>query len=290
MASSPTAPAKPADRLLWVDRAGKELETLGDPGEYHEPGALPDGRSPRLRPRRRAQRQARHLGPGPRARRQLAVHASAPGDTSARRGRPTARDRLQLRSRRHVDLFEKSADGPGRGEARSCTATSCKSRGDWSRTASTSRFASRNRRRSWDIWVLPMFGDEKPIPIADTPFTETDADVLSGRPVRRVSVRTSPAATEIYVQTFPGARREVADLDGGRRRPELARRRQGALLPLARSEAHGGRRSDGRRRSRPACRRRSFRSGSGRALRATGTRRPPTGSASSSSRRSAATR
>ncbi|MFY9551946.1 MAG: protein kinase, partial [Thermoanaerobaculia bacterium] len=31
------------DRLVWVDRAGKELEALGDPGMYHNPALSPDG-------------------------------------------------------------------------------------------------------------------------------------------------------------------------------------------------------------------------------------------------------
>jgi len=32
------------DRLIWVDRTGKELEALGDPAQYHDPLVSPDGR------------------------------------------------------------------------------------------------------------------------------------------------------------------------------------------------------------------------------------------------------
>src|SRR6202011_3602252 len=30
-------------RLLWMDRTGKELETVGDPGEAHNPALSPKG-------------------------------------------------------------------------------------------------------------------------------------------------------------------------------------------------------------------------------------------------------
>ena len=38
---SSTGPGETGDRILWVDRSGKEGETVGDPGEYHNPAFSP---------------------------------------------------------------------------------------------------------------------------------------------------------------------------------------------------------------------------------------------------------
>ena len=110
-------------------------------------------------------------------------------------------------------------------------------------------YASRNPKTQWDLWALPTFGEQE---------ADSDRRQPLHRDDRRCSRRTGDYVAyvsnesgrdEIYVQTFPERRRQVAGLQRRRHRPELARRREGALLPLARSEADGGR--DPRRRRLP---------------------------------------
>ena len=61
-------------RMLWMDRSGKELDTLGDPAEYQDPYFSPVGRPARVRPHRPSRRQVGHLDPRSFAGRQLAIH------------------------------------------------------------------------------------------------------------------------------------------------------------------------------------------------------------------------
>ena len=193
-------------------------------------------------------RQGRHLDPRPRARRQLALHARRRQQLPARLVARRRDDRLQLGPRRDDRPLREVDEGLRRGEAAAPerraqvgveldagrkvhrvtpagTRRRCGTSGRCRRSETASRFRSpsvRSPRRQ------PMFSPD-------------------GRFVAYVS--NESGREEIYVQTFPERRREVAGLQRRRHRSELAGRRQGALLPLAGPEAHGGR--DPRRRRLP---------------------------------------
>ena len=65
-----------------------------------------------------------------------------------------------------------------------------------------------------DVWVLPLFGDRKPFPIAQTTFVETSA-VFS--PDGQWIAYTSDEAGQlnVYVQRFPGGGAIQVSRDGG---------------------------------------------------------------------------
>ncbi len=74
---------------------------------------------------------------------------------------------------------------------------------DWSRDGRYIAFQSRGKKTNWDIWVLPTFGDRKPILFLQTPFNETHpAFSPDGRWLAYQSNESGRA--EIYVQNFPG--------------------------------------------------------------------------------------
>ena len=145
-----------------------------------------------------------------------------------------------------ADLFEKPCERPGRGEAPPQVATSSKFATDWSRDG---RYIAVFEPGQEDELGHLGPADLRRAPSRSrsprTPFAELNA--ASSRPTA-ASSRISPNESgrgEIYVQTFPGG------AASGRSRPpeagrRVARRRQGALLPRARPEAHGGRDPDRR--------------------------------------------
>ena len=75
--------------------------------------------------------------------------------------------------------------------------------------------SSRTPLEDPNVWVLPLFGDRKPFPLAQTPFTEGSA-VFSpdGRWIAYTS--NEGGQPDVYVQPFPGrARNSRCREDGG---------------------------------------------------------------------------
>ena len=74
---------------------------------------------------------------------------------------------------------------------------------DWSRDGRYITFQSRAPKTGWDLWLLPTFGDKKPILFLQTPFNETRPTISpNGRWLAYQSNESGRA--EIYVQDFPG--------------------------------------------------------------------------------------
>ncbi len=190
-------------RMVWRDRGGRELETLGDPADYGNPVLSPggdrlafnltDGRSGKndiwVRDLARGVNSRFSLGAGINYRPVWSpdggtiVFVSERGDTP--------------------DLYEKSTRGSGE-EKLLLHTDEPKFASSWSRDGRYIAYASRNAKSFWDCWALPTFGDRKPIPIATGAFVETQP-VFSpdGRFVAYSS--NESGRTEIYVQTFPDA-------------------------------------------------------------------------------------
>ena len=67
------------DRLVWVDRSGKELETEGDPSRYARPAALSGWTTSRFRRHGLSHREGRHLDPGSRPQGELPLQLLSGG-------------------------------------------------------------------------------------------------------------------------------------------------------------------------------------------------------------------
>jgi Tol biopolymer transport system component len=187
------------NRLLWVDRAGKDLETLGDPGEYHDPVFSPTADRIAFElddPRNgKADIWVRDLARGVNSR-----FTFSAGNSLAPVWSPDGK-RIVFRSGPGWDLFEKAADGDGQ-EKLLLHTDEQKVPIDFSRDGRYLAFQSRGRDTRWDIWVLPLFGDGKPFPFVKTTFAEV-LPVLS--PDGRYLAYQSNASgrAEVYVQSFP---------------------------------------------------------------------------------------
>jgi Tol biopolymer transport system component len=186
------------DRMVWVDRSGREGEPIGDPGDYHNPALSPGG-----------DRLAFDLADPRSGKRDIWVRDLKRGVSSRFTfGAGDAfcplwsSDGSRIVFTQGQNLFEKAADGQGE-EKLLLKSDDLKIACDWSRDGRFIAFASRAKETGFDIWTLPMSGERKPTPFLKTPFAELwpvfspDGRFLayqsneSGRP-------------EIYVQNFPG--------------------------------------------------------------------------------------
>ncbi len=187
------------NRLLWVDRAGKDLETLGDAAEYHNPTFSPTG-----------DRVAFDLADPRTGRPNIWVRDLARGVNSrftfsgdepiAPVWSPDGR-RIVFRAGSGWDLYEKPADGEGEQKLMLHTGEQ-KLPGDFSRDGRYLAFQSRGKDTGWDIWILPMFGDGKPFPFLKTPFLEA-LPVISPDGHYLAYQSNQSGRPEVYVQSFP---------------------------------------------------------------------------------------
>jgi eukaryotic-like serine/threonine-protein kinase len=189
-------------RLLWRDRGGRELDSVGEPGEYWNPALSPTG-----------DRLAFELADSRSGKADIWIRDLARGVSSRFTFHP-ANDygpvwspdggRVAFSSDRagSFDLYEKAASGEGE-EKLLLKNDEFKLAGDWSRDGRFIAFSSRNPKTNWDVWVLPTFGDRKPIPVVVGQFNElVPAFSSDGRYLAYQS--NESGRYEIYVQSFPG--------------------------------------------------------------------------------------
>ncbi len=189
-------------RLIWVDRSGRELETVGDPGESRNPALSPPGDrlAFNLSDPRGGKNDVwiRDLARGVSSR--LTFEA---GDEISPLWAPDGSRIVYANDAGggSLNLSEKSAGGQGGARALLVT-NEDKVPCDWSRDGRYIAFMSRGKTTNWDIWVLPTFGDRKPIPVLQTAFVEL-LPVFSpdGKWIAYQSNESGRA--EIYVQGFP---------------------------------------------------------------------------------------
>jgi eukaryotic-like serine/threonine-protein kinase len=186
------------DRFLWVDRSGKEGDAVGDRGDNHNPALSPGG-----------DRLAYDLGDPRSGKSDIWVRDLKRGVSSRFTfGKDGAFCPLWSPDTRHVvytvvnDLYEKTAEGLG-DETPLVKSDETKIATDWSRDGRYIAFFSRGKETGWDIWVLPTFGDRKPVPFLKTRFAEL-MPVFSpdGRFLAYQS--NESGRNEVYVQSFPG--------------------------------------------------------------------------------------
>jgi dipeptidyl aminopeptidase/acylaminoacyl peptidase len=202
-------------RLLWRDRAGRELESLGDPGDYANPALSPAGdrlafnlTDPRsskndiwVRDLARGVNSRFTFGVGNNFRPLWSPDGASIVFSSDREGTP--------------DLYEKATRGQGE-EKLVLKSGEFKYASGWTRDGRYIGYSSQNPKSNLDVWALPTFGDRKPIPLVVGAFVEAQP-VFSpdGRFVAYVSAESG--GQEIYVQTFPdgGGKWQVSTGGGG---------------------------------------------------------------------------
>lgn len=188
-------------RLAWVDASGRFVDEAGPPAEYRAASLSPDGT------------------------RVVVAQGGSGTDTSelwlldAMRGTsmrltfgahqdatpiwsPDAQ-RIAFVSRRdgRVMLMTTSAAGGGT-EQEIATWPFGVELTDWSRDGRALIFTARNPKTGLDVWLKPMTGDDKPLPLLQSSSDESDARVSpDGRWIAYVS--NESGIDQIYVRTFP---------------------------------------------------------------------------------------
>ncbi len=191
------------DRMVWVDRNGKELETVGDPGEYHNPDISPNG-GDRLAfdladPRSgKADIWIRDLSRGVSSR-----FTFGKGDAFCPVWSPDGkRIAFSNDGEGSTNLYEKASDGQG--EAKLLfKSDETKILCDWSHDGRYIAFMSQGKDTGWDVWTLPLSDGGKPTPFVKTPFIEL-LPVFSPDVHYLAYMSNESGRQEVYVQSFPG--------------------------------------------------------------------------------------
>ena len=189
-------------RMVWIDRSGKELGTLGDPSVYGEPDLSPSG--DRLAFAMRDARASkwdiwiRDLARGVNSR-----FTFASGDSFAPLWSPRG-DKIVFTSEREgsFGLYEKAASGQG-DEKLLFKQDGLIIPASFTPDGRFLACVSREPKTGFDVLIFPTTGDRKPVAFAATSFNE-GAPMLSpdGRFLAYES--NESGRVEIYAQSFPG--------------------------------------------------------------------------------------
>jgi eukaryotic-like serine/threonine-protein kinase len=195
-------------RLVWFDRAGKQLGTVGQPGNYCGPEFSPDEK-----------RVAVEIGCNEDAdiwSLEVARGTSTrltfdPANDRYARWSPD-RNRILFQSNRGgtvYNLYQKAANGAGNEELVMQSSES-KYPYDWSRDGRFVVYAAfgSGKEATGRLWVLPLFGEHKPFAFLKTDFMETQARFSpDGHWMAYVSDESGK--DEVYISSFPEASGKV---------------------------------------------------------------------------------
>ncbi len=189
-------------QLLWRDRAGRELGTVGEADWFGAPSVSAqetllavdnydeqsDQRDVWIYDLERGSKSRLTFDPG------LDINPLWSPD----------RARIAFSSNRSgsFDLYLKDASGAGE-EQRLLAAGEDLQPCDWSRDGRHIAFMRRAANTSWDIWALPMDGSGEAFPLVQTPYSDSRPKFSpDGRWFAYESDESGRA--EIYVRQFPG--------------------------------------------------------------------------------------
>jgi len=210
LAYVPASTTRLRSRLVWVDRTGRVQPFALAPRAFAEPRLSPDGQRLALS----IWEQGRDVWVYDLARGSLTRVTSGPAAEFmplwTRDGR-----RLAFISEKPIfDLFLKAADGTG-AEEMVLASPFDKYPQSFTPDGRTLVFAEISIETGSDVLMLPLEGERKPVPVANTRFDE-EAPQLSpdGRWLAYQS--NESGRNEVYVQPFPGpGERHQVSTDGG---------------------------------------------------------------------------
>jgi len=189
------------NRLVWLDRGGKELSTVSVPGNYLDVSLSPDEKRAAI---------GRNDDLGGEDVWIIDLPRQIPSRFTFQQGRDFCAiwhpdgSRIAFSSSRagSFDLFQKISSGAGKDEVllRSDLA---KYTQDWSKDGRFILYSVVDPRTKLDLWALPL-EDRKPFPFLQSEFNEGQGQFSpDGRWVAYTSDETGKL--EIYVQPFPAA-------------------------------------------------------------------------------------
>jgi eukaryotic-like serine/threonine-protein kinase len=183
-------------QLTWLDRDGKTLGQVGEPGQYGSLAVSPDG----------ARAAFRRSGTGDLWLMEFARGVSSrftfAGGISDNPVWSPDGSQIVFHSNRSgkFDLYRKASNGAGDDELLLKTDQD-KEPDSWSRDGRFLIYDSTDPKTSTDMWALPLEGDRKPIPLLRTQFQEGYGAVSpDGRWLAYLS--TESGSGELYVRPF----------------------------------------------------------------------------------------
>jgi serine/threonine protein kinase len=194
----------PNTELAWLDRAGRQQNTVPLPeGRYERFSFSPDGR--RVLVERRTSPTVVDLWMVNLESRQATRFTY--GSQSRIGGLPTWSpdgSRIAFSSNRSgtTSIYQRQTDATGEEELLYESAGQFKEVSFWSHDGRYIVFEQAGPQTSWDLWLLPLEGERKPIPYLRTRFGEVACSISpDGRWMAYTSDVTGNA--EIYVRSFP---------------------------------------------------------------------------------------
>ncbi len=201
----------PLTQLTWFDRTGKQLRVIGEPASQGDLSLSPDGSRAAVRIDDLATQTGDvwvyDVARGVRTRLNVSMRFGSRAVWSSDGQRVVFSSSPKDSS--NQDLYTKLANGAGTEELllagdQSETPMSSSTDGQFlAYQTVSSEDLGRGVPVSPDLWVLPLFGDRKPIPFQQTRFAESGARFSpDGRWIAYVSNESN--RSEVYVAPFPG--------------------------------------------------------------------------------------
>jgi Tol biopolymer transport system component len=190
-------------QLIWFDREGKQLGTVGPVGGYATPWLSPDEKRVtfgRVQP----QGGGFDIWLMELARGTLTRFTFDPALEVAPIWSPDG-SRIVFSSDRDgpMNLYQRVASGAGQDEALLKT-DNIKISTDWSADGRFLLYQEQNQKTNFDLWVLPLAGDQKAFPFLQTDFAEQQGRFSPDG--KWVAYASNESGTwQVYVQSFPAS-------------------------------------------------------------------------------------
>jgi Tol biopolymer transport system component/predicted Ser/Thr protein kinase len=204
-----------ANRLVWLDRSGREVGAIGVAGSYYAPRLSPDG-SRLAAVRTDIDGTNGDIWLTDFARNVTSRFTFAEADENNPIWSPDSKRLFFSSSREGVsNLYHALSDRPGSEELLLRT-SAWKVADDVSPDGRFLVYETTDPKRRVDLWILPLSGDRTPSPLVATPFGEFAAQISAdGRWIAYTS--NESGRDEVYAQAFPslGGKWQVSTAGGG---------------------------------------------------------------------------
>ena len=214
-----TGGSQTSSRLVWFDRGGKQIETLGDPGNLSSLHLSPDGRNAAVSIADVAARNQNIwlFDVGRRLRTRFTFDSV--GEFEAVWSPDGSSIAFDSNEKGPSDLYRKASSGAGAEELLYADKLNKFPR-SWSPDGKFLLYrAVGDPKTGDDLWVLPLAGERKPFPFAQTTFAEVSGQFSpDGRWIAYQSDESQRA--EIYVAPFngpgsvPAGKRQISTAGG----------------------------------------------------------------------------
>ena len=206
---------------FWVDRSGRQLGMLGGP-DAAQPATPQLSRDDRLSALQRTVNGNVDIWVTDVARGSGRRFTFEPVRDRTPVWSPDGR-RMAFASERTgvFDIYVRPVDGPGT-ETLLIESSDAKLVYDWSPDGRFLLYAVQDPQTTNDLWVVPLTGDQKPLPVARTPFAEQGGRFSPDG--RWIAYSTNESGrNEVYVQPFPGPGSRIQMSTAGGQAPQWRR-------------------------------------------------------------------